>query len=246
MDQKDKNNPLDEIEVEMVDLEEHANKHGTAAPRAKQYAFRVDRERVVVTTPKITGKEILAKVGKTPDKYKLYQHRKGHQPILIPPDHTVDLREKGVERFTTMPKDTTEGRDGDPSLRRDFRLPESDEAYLNDLGLQWETFLDGQTRWLIILDWVLPQGYYHSKTAVGLQIPQNYSDSQIDMVYFKDHLARTDGKPIGALCGQLIGSANWQRWSRHRSGVNPWRPGVDDIASHLTLVDEWLRREFEK
>jgi transcriptional regulator of aromatic amino acid metabolism len=44
-----------------VDLEEHAKQHCTCAPRAKRYAFRVDKERVVVERPTITGKEILAR-----------------------------------------------------------------------------------------------------------------------------------------------------------------------------------------
>lgn len=236
----------DEIEVDEVDLEEHAKKHGTEAPPAKKYKFRVDRTPVTVRKPKISGTEILAEVDKTPEKYKLYQHKKGQQPIPIAPDTIVNLREPGVERFTTMPKDTTEGREIDPSLRRQFRLPETDEAYLNDLGLSWETVLDGQTRWLLIHEWIIPVGYTLQKTTLALQIPQNYSDSQIDMVYFRDPLARVDGKTIGALATQAICTESWQRWSRHRTSANPWRPGVDDIATHLTLVDEWLRRELEK
>jgi hypothetical protein len=119
---------MEEIEVaevviiEIVELEEHARHHGTHAPHAKHYAFRVDKDRIVVDTPTITGAEILAKVGKTAAEFKLYQHKRGHQPILIDPNQTVNLREPGVERFTTIPKDTTEGLEG-PPLRRQFRPP---------------------------------------------------------------------------------------------------------------------------
>jgi hypothetical protein len=129
--------------IDTVELEDHAKRHGTAAPHAKHYVFRVDKTRVVVDTPTITGKDILAKLNKTPDQFKLYQHKRGHQPILIPPEKVVDLREPGVERFTTMPKDTTEGLEAPPA-RRDFRLPESDEEYLDGLGLRWETIKDRQ------------------------------------------------------------------------------------------------------
>jgi hypothetical protein len=232
--------------IEIVELEEHAKKHGTPAPHAKHYAFRVDKHRIVVDTPTITGTQILAKDdGKTPDQYKLYQHKRGHQPILIGPTDTVDLREPGVERFSTMPKDTTEGLRA-PCLRQDFRLPEADEDYLNGLGLPWEALLDANTRWLIIHDWYLPPGYGHSKVSLALLIPGNYSDTEIDMVYFKPHLARADCRPIGALSTMTIAGDVWQRWSRHRTPRNPWRPGIDDVASHLSLVDEWLRREFQK
>lgn len=233
-----------EVVLEIVELEEHAkHHHDKHAPHAKHYAFRVDKQRVVVDTPTITGREILAKVGKTPDKFKLYQHKRGHQPILIGPDQIVHLREPGVERFTTMPKDTTEGRDG-TCVRQDFRMPEADEAYLNHLGLQWEALLDSGNQLIIIHGWKIPPGYNHAEVSLALLIPANYADSQIDMVYFKQHLARVDAKPIGALTGFTIAGAAWQRWSRHRTNTNPWRIGVDDVASHLALVDEWLRREF--
>ena len=52
--------------IEIVEIEEFA-KRGEHVPHAKHYAFRVDKERVVVNTPTITGTEILAKVGKTPE-----------------------------------------------------------------------------------------------------------------------------------------------------------------------------------
>ena len=242
---------MEEIEVtevviiEIVELEEHAKHHGTHAPHAKHYAFRVDKDRIVVDTPTITGAEILAKAGKTAAEFKLYQHKRGHQPILIDPNQTVNLREPGVERFTTMPKDTTEGLEG-PPLRRQFQLPQSDEDYLNGLGLPWETVVDARSRWLLVHNWRLPPGYNHEKTSLALLIPDNYSDSQIDMVYFKQHLARTDGRTINALSSGSIAGETWQRWSRHRTGQNPWRIGVDDVASHLSLVDDWLGREFAK
>lgn len=236
---------IEVVLIEIVELEEHAKKHGIEAPHAKHYAFRVDKQRVVVTTPTITGRQILADVGKTPEAFKLYQHKRGHQPIPIGPNDVINLREPGVERFSTMPKDTTEGLDG-PRLRHDFKLPEADEDFLNGLGLPWETVLEGQSRWLLIRNWQLPDGYNHQKTSLALLIPDNYSDSQIDMVYFKAHLARSDGKSINNLSTQSIAGELWQRWSRHRTGQNPWRADVDDIASHLVLVDDWLRREFLK
>jgi hypothetical protein len=87
-----------------VEIEEFA-KREEHVPHAKHYAFRVDKERVVVDTPTITGTEILAKVGKTPEGFKLYQHKRHHQPVLIGPQEVVDLRAHGVERFTTWMTD---------------------------------------------------------------------------------------------------------------------------------------------
>lgn len=226
-------------------VKDQSAKNQSAPLAVPPFAFRVDKERIVVDAPTITGREILAKVGKTPELFKLYKHIQGNQPVLVGPDDIIDLREHGLERFTTMARDTTEGRET-ATLRREFRLPELDEVYLDSLGLPWETVCEGDKQWLIIREWKIPAGYNHDKVSLALLIPANYSDSQIDMVYFREHLARKDGKPIGALAAQSICEAQWQRWSRHRTNANPWRPGIDDVASHLSLVDEWLRREFDK
>lgn len=231
---------------ESVDLEEYARR-GERPPRATRYIIRVDRQRLVVESETISGAEILRLAGKTSDRYKLYQHIRGHQPVLVDPSTPVDLTTPGVERFTTMPKDTTEGREDTALLRRDFAMPDADVAYLEGLGLPWESILDGQTRWLLIHRWSVPDGYSATtQVSLALLIPPNYSDSQIDMVYVRPALARSDGRSIAALSNQSIAGEIWQRWSRHRTGANPWRPGEDDIASHLGLVDEWFRREFLK
>jgi hypothetical protein len=153
--------PTETIEIviiEIVEIEEHAKTHGTEAPHARHYAFRVDKNRIVVDTPIITGREILAKDGKTPAAFKLYQHKRQHQPIMIAPDTVVNLREPGVERFTTMPKDTTEGQP-DLCSTSDFRLPKADEDYLISLGLPWEAKRHANNCWLVIHDWRLPEGY---------------------------------------------------------------------------------------
>ena len=155
-----------EIIIEVVELEEHAkHHHDKHAPRAHHYAFHVDKVRVVVDTPTITGAAILRKVGKTPADSKLYQHKEGHQPILINPQEVVNLREPGVERFTTMPKDTTEGQ-ASSCLRQDFRLPESDETYLNGLGLSWEAVLDSGSRW-VMRQWSLLRAIVFEKGDSG-------------------------------------------------------------------------------
>jgi hypothetical protein len=130
-----------------------------------------------------------------------------------------------------------------PTLGREFVLPAQDEDYLSTLGRPWETIKDRNTLWLLIHEWEVPLGYSSRSTTIALLIPPGYADTQLDMVYFQPALTRQDGKPIGAISTHRIRETEFQRWSRHRTGANPWRPGVDDIAAHLSLVDEWLRRE---
>lgn len=129
-------------------------------------------------------------------------------------------------------------------MRKDFELPEIDTEFLSRSGRRWETIRDAG-EWVIISDYPLPPGYNVANATIALKIDGGYPVTQIDMVYFDPPLGREDGKPIGALSPQPISGKQFQRWSRHRTGENPWRPGVDDISTHLSLVDFWLEREFK-
>ena len=66
------------------------------------------------------------------------------------------------------------------------------------------------------------------------------------MVYFYPDLARNDGRAIKAISNEMFDGKSWQRWSRHRTNKNPWRIGIDNIETHITLVGEWLFQELKK
>jgi hypothetical protein len=131
-------------------------------------------------------------------------------------------------------------------MRRQFLLPEADREHMDARGQTWETIIDPAGRWLLVHEFPVPDGYNAKRVIAAVQIGAGYPDAQLDMVYFHPPLARADGRAIGALSHQLIDGKTFQRWSRHRTGQNPWRPGQDDVASHLILVEHWLEREFKK
>jgi len=133
-------------------------------------------------------------------------------------------------------------------MRRDFALPEQDTDFLDSNGLVWETVRDANGLWVIIYSYTIPNGYNHPKVNLALKIEAGYPVSQIDMVYFNPGLQKVNGNsnPIKALANMNIVGATWQRWSRHRTGENPWRPGLDDISTHLQMVNHWLERELIK
>lgn len=131
-------------------------------------------------------------------------------------------------------------------LRRDFELLPDDQKFLDDYGLPWETINDG-SQWLLIHDFPMPTGYNHAKATVAIRIETGYPITPLDMVYFSPALARKDAKAIKASeAVQLIAGISYQRWSRHRTAVNPWKAGHDSIGTHIFLVEDWLEREFEK
>jgi hypothetical protein len=231
--------------VELVVIEEFA-KRGEMPPRAKTYLVRIDKKTYHIQKPDPTGEELLEAAGKTSAGFKLYQIFRGRQPEPVAPNQHVDLRAHGVERFTTVPKDPGEGAAA-AALRRDFTLPEVDISSLDAMKLEWSTVRELSGALLLVIEgWRPPAGYNVATATLVLVIPQGYPDTQIDMAYFSPPLIRADGRAINNLTTAAWSIGTFQQWSRHRTAQNPWRPGVDDISTHLSLVDDWLRREFER
>lgn len=235
---------IDDDELpDVVDVEEHG-KAGKPVPKAKSYRIRIDKGYYVVGSPTLTGREILALAGKTAaDQWMLHQKLRGGKTERVGLDDVVDFTAPGIERFQTLPLDQTEGE----MSRRQFTLPEEDREYLEARGLPWETVHEGGAMWLVIDEYPVPSGYNHALVSVAFRIQAGYPTAEIDMVYVEPALQRIDGRPIGCTeATQPLDGKLFQRWSRHRTGQNPWRPGEDNLATHLALVDEWFLREFRR
>lgn len=232
--EKDDNEILEEVDVE-EDV-----KAGRPVRPAKRYRIRIDKEKVVSDRRIVTGRYVLGLVGKTPEGYLLSLKQRGGHVDEVEADEAVDLAERGVERFMTLKRDPQEGYE----MRRKFELPEGDVEHLESLGLPWETIVDGGSQWLIIQGFRVPSGYNVTTATVALFIAPSYPDVQIDMAYFSPALMRSDGKGIPQISNQPIDGRTFQRWSRHRTDADPWRPGIDNVGTHLVQVNEWLRREF--
>ncbi|MGH1362749.1 MAG: multiubiquitin domain-containing protein [Calditrichia bacterium] len=224
----------------IIDIESYA-KTEKVPPHGCRYRIRVDREKYVVRVECMTGREILELAGKKPaDCYRLYQRVRGEK-IEVGYDEKVDFTKPGVERFITLPLEIKDGE----TLRKTFELSEEDIVDLDNLGVNWETIRDNGN-WVIIRDYPVCSGYNVDNVDVALKIEAGYPGVQIDMAYFNPGLARKDGKPIDALAGHNLDGKNWQRWSRHRTPQNPWRPGIDNISTHLLAISDWFQRELNK
>lgn len=131
--------------------------------------------------------------------------------------------------------------------RRQFQLPELDEAFLDSLGLTWETVEEAGVQWLLLADYQLPEGFDRAVVDVAIQISAGYPAAQLDMAYFHPWIATASHRPIPAAdVAQALDGRQWQRWSRHRTGENPWIPGEDDLSSHVHYMDAWLAAEVER
>ena len=132
------------------------------------------------------------------------------------------------------------------AVRRQFELPDPDREFLERRHLPWESVTEGSGQWVIVHEYPVPGGYNHVAVSAALQLPTSYPDTQIDMAYFYPHLSLTNGRAVGGLSTATLDGKTWQRWSRHRTGANPWRRGYDSIETHLLLVAEWLDRECRR
>jgi hypothetical protein len=228
--------------LEIIDLEEHCKTHGgKKPPKAHRYKIRVNREKFTVEVPGMEGRDILALVGKTPDKFLLNQKFHHGQVIAIGPDDHVDFTAPGVERFITLPKDQTDGRE---PARQHFKLPEEDTLQLQEAGNNWETVPEN---WLLVHGVLVPEGYNVRQASVAIRIPANYPTAPLDMAYFHPALQLASGRPIPNVTpNQAIDGKSWQQWSRHYTPQHPWVPGEYSVITHLALVRSWLDRELTR
>jgi hypothetical protein len=207
------------------------------------YKVQIDKAFFEIKDPTPTGRQLLELAGKRPpDQFALYLKVKGGQPQRIALDQHVDLREHGVEHFVTLPLDQTEGL----GTRREFSLPREDLEWLERCGRRYELVREKGVSRVVVADWPIPAGYDRALVDVNVRIESGYPDTQIDMAYFFPALARLDRRAIRAVCAETFDGKTWQRWSRHRTPANPWRPGIDNLETHFALVDEWLIRELKK
>ena len=94
---------------EIIDIEQYC-KEGKPVPPGRRYRISVDKEKYVVESPTLTGREILETDGKNPpEQFILTQKLKGGKRVRIELGDVVDLTQPGVERFDTMAVDPMEG-----------------------------------------------------------------------------------------------------------------------------------------
>lgn len=227
-------------EDECIDIEDCCEH---TPPPANYYRIRVNDTKHKVDVPHMLGRDILLLSDvDNPNQHSLYQMFKGGGTKIIDPCEKVDFTAPGVERFTTIPLDMTEGLEA----RREFQLPEADRSFLDSTQLTWEAVVEGNVRRIIIHNFPLPSGYTAETTMVNIRLEAAYPDTQIDMAYFFPAIVRQNKAPIKATAIDSFDGKQWQRWSRHRTANNPWRPGLDNIATHIAAIKSWLVQELVK
>lgn len=227
--------------IEIADVEEYG-KNCELIPPAKSYRIKIDKNYHIVKKKIISQAEIIVLGGKpNVESYDVYKFMNGNpKPIKILPSQSIDLTEKCLVRFVLQPKEQTDGK----GVRQNFMLPDEDVETLEKMGLRWETLLTPGF-WLIIYDYPIPDGYNVKQADLALTITSSYPATEIDMAYFFPPLVKNNGKSIKALAEQPLDGKIFQRWSRHRK-AGEWIVGVDNLSTHLCLVDNWLSNDLNR
>ena len=136
----------------------------------------------------------------------------------------------------------------DPTqLRRQFRLPAEDEAFLNAMGQDWEAVTVANQQWVLVYGEKVPAGYNMAEVDVAILIAPGYPPTALDMAYFHPPLVRANGRVPAQSEGRIeIDGKSWQGWSRHRTPDNPWLPGEDNLESHYFYMRAWLVDELKR
>lgn len=213
-------------------------------PANKSWVLDVQGERFEWDKPNVTVREALERAGYSlAQKWILTLKTGGKPKQSVGLDDIIDLTHPGLERLRVLKGAVNNGDSALP--RREFELLPKDHAYLDGLGLKWETVNQSEGRWLLLKNYPLPTGYNQKACTLAIAIPENYPAAKLDMFYCSPHLSRTDNKPIEATqAEQSIDGVRFQRWSRHPTA--PWNADTDSIRTHMGLVDESIYREVEQ
>ncbi len=213
---------------------------------SKAEAWKLNVQGVVISSnePLILVRDALTKAGFNPDQGWIIVLKSHDGKRQVGLDEVIDLRAAGIEKLRLTPREINNGEA--PLPGRAFALLPADEAGLTLRGHQWETIVDAGRRWLILRDVTLPAGFDQAATTIAIEVPTSYPMAELDMFYCWPPLNRRDGMPIPQtqVTERILGQP-FQRWSRHRGPGSPWRGGIDNVITHLALVDAAILREVE-
>lgn len=213
--------------------------------RAAKWKLNVQGVVIESDTPTIAVRDALTRAGFAADGSWIIVLKTSSERRQIELDDTIDLTLPGIEKLRLTPLEINNG--ASRARPREFALLPTDETGLQERRVDWSAVVDQGRRWLLLHDVALPEGYNTPTATIAVEVPTSYPMAEIDMFYCQPALSRADGRPIPQTeVTQAIAGDTFQRWSRHRGAGSQWRPGNDNVLTHLTLVDASIAREVEQ
>lgn len=199
---------------------------------------------LTIDSPTIEVRRAMELAGLNPDQgWHIYLIVQGHNKREVGLNDQIDLTTPGIEKLRLTPKDVDNG-EGAPAVIHQFRLLPADESFLNNTYPDWQAIVENGRQWIVLPKYPMPSGYTQSIVSLAIEVPPTYPMAQIDMFYLFPASVLLAGTPIPATeSSEIIQGKTYQRWSRHRSGRSVWRPGIDNVMTHLALVESALVNE---
>jgi len=238
--------PLVVEDHQLVDLNSAGVEHFALQAKPQHWQLKVQGVVLDYDVPTVKVEDAMRRAGFDPSKaWHIYLIVQGHPKQEVAADFVVDLRTPGIEKIRLMQRNVDNGDAAQAPPTRAFKLLPADHAYLDGLGLRWETVLEGERRWLLLHDYPLPAGYAPAKVRLALDVLKDYPASQIDMFYFAPFVHLAGGREIPSTQVRAsIAGVEYQGWSRHRNGSSLWDPNTDSVRTHLALVETCLAKEL--
>ena len=224
---------LEEVRLdESVDLALPGREQFITFKSDRSFRFTLDGRRFEWGLPLITGLQLKLLAEVNPESYGVWLAQRVGDDRLIGNKEKVDLSGEGLERFFTGIDTTTEG--------SGVVLPPEDREYLNEQGIAFDEYMDGNTKAVILKGHTLPEGRFDVGTVdILILLPPAYPDCAPDMFYLTPwvRLVASHQYPAAADQPYSLMGQNWQRWSRHNT---EWRPGIDGIWTMLRRIERAL------
>lgn len=117
-----------------------------------------------------------------------------------------------------------------------------DLGRLAQAGYQTDVQYEGQDVGVLVRAVPLRPGLFNRPTTdLLLRTTLLYPQSEMDMFWVNDGLRLANGAtPANADSVEMHFGQGWQRFSWHRN--SPWKPGRDDLVSHLEFCLARLER----
>ena len=208
--------------------------------------FKLNVQGVILdlASPIILVRDALERAGFNPDQgWQIFLKVHGEPKRSVALTDTIDLCTPGIDKLRLTPKEINNG-EAVPKPRHDFALLDVDAAHLARIGLDWETVVEQNRRWLVIHDYPVPEGYTVKCAILALEIPPTYPGAQIYGFFAFPPLALASGRTVAStqMRGIIFGK-EFHGWSRNRGAI-PWNPAIDKVATQLALVEAALSKEI--
>lgn len=126
-------------------------------------------------------------------------------------------------------------------------LDDDDLRFITSLGYEYEVSHDSNWTFLLIKDYVLPNGYSEKKINLMMHFAPSFPDTSPDMFWVCPEIRLTATGDYAPQSNQNEQYApypgiTWQRFSRHLQ-PGAWRPGIDDFSTWLRVIGQLLKKD---